>query len=400
MSVSITQLKITDVEYRQRCEQLLSHLQAEQLAGVVLFDRDYILYYAGFAFIPTERPMAFVMNNKGERAMFVPRLEVEHAKANALIERVDNYDEYPADPHPMNVLKNMLADMEISGKIGADSDGYPWIFGYRGPALSEFTGAKVIQVRAIVEDQMAIKSPAEIALIRESIRWGNLAHMLLQRYTCVGATETEVSQRASTEANRAMLDAIGPVYRGQNPFSEGASAGYRGQIGRNSAIPHALGNNIVFQAGDVLVTGAGAPVWGYGSELERTMIIGQPTDEQRRFFDHMVALQDTAFEAMVPGKPCSVVEEAVLAYFEKHDLMAYRKHHVGHCIGLRYHEGPFLDRGDQTIMQPGMIFTVEPGLYSAGVGGFRHSDTAVITEDGVELMTYYPRDLESLIIPI
>jgi Xaa-Pro aminopeptidase len=80
--------------------------------------------------------------------------------------------------------------------------------------------------------------------------------------------------------------------------------------------------------------------------------------------------------------------------------MPYWKHHTGHAIGLRYHEGPFLDTGDQTIIQPGMIFTVEPGLYKAGLGGFRHSDTVLVTDAGIELMTYYPRDLESLTLPV
>jgi len=88
----------------------------------------------------------------------------------------------------------------------------------------------------------------------------------------------------------------------------------------------------------------------------------------------------------------------VRAYYEKHDLMGYWKHHVGHAIGIRYHEAPFLDIGDSTIIRPGMVFTVEPGLYAPGIGGFRHSDTVLITEDGIELLTYYPRDLESLII--
>jgi Xaa-Pro dipeptidase len=400
MAVSTTQIKISDGEHRGRCDLLLQYVQEQGWNGIVLFDSTYIQYYTGFAFIPTERPMAFVMNQQGERGMFVPRLEAEHAKANALVERVEHYLEYPDDPHPMEVLVKMLAEMGLKGEqIGADSDGYPWIFGYRGPELSTVSGAMVQPARAFIEDQMALKSPAELALLRESIRWANLAHTLLQRYTVPGATETEVSQRASMEANLAMLDAIGPIHRGQNMFSEGASAGYRGQIGRNSAIPHALANNITFQDGDVLVTGATAPVWGYVSELERTMIIGKPTDEQKRFFDHMVALQDTALGAMEAGKPCAEVDRAVRGYFEQHNLMAYWKHHSGHCIGLRYHEGPFLDKGDNTPMQSGMVFTVEPGLYVPGLGGFRHSDTVVITEDGIDVMTYYPRDLESLTLP-
>ncbi len=392
-------LNIPPSEFQSRAARLLDHIRAQGLSGIVLFDNYYILYFTGFAFIPTERPIAFVMNAQGEKAMFVPRLELEHAKSKTGFERVDHYVEYPYDPHPAHVLKKTLDDMGIQGKIGADGDGYPWILGYRGPSLTELTGGTFARVSGFVEDLMMIKSEAEVALIRESVKWGHLAHRLLQRYTKVGATETEVSLRASHEATLAMLDTLGPLYRSQSMFSDGPSAGYRGQIGRNAAIPHALANNITFQAGDVLVTGAGCPMWGYESELERTMIVGQPTDEQQRMFEHMQKAQETAFGALRPGAKCADVDRAVRKYYEDNDLMQFWKHHSGHAIGLRYHEGPFLDVGDQTELKPGMVFTVEPGLYAANLGGFRHSDTVLITESGIEILTYYPRELESLIIP-
>jgi Xaa-Pro aminopeptidase len=394
-----TSINITPAEFTSRAERLLEHIRAQNLGGVVLFDSYYILYFTGFAFIPTERPIAFTMSARGDKAMFVPRLELEHAKAQTDFERVNHYVEYPDDPHPMAILKRALDDMGVGGAIGADLDGYPWILGYRGPALSELTGARVTRVGGFVEDLMAIKSLTEVGLIRESVKWGNLAHRLLQRYTRAGATETEVSMRASHEATLAMLDTIGPIYRAQSMYSDGASAGYRGQIGRNAAIPHALANNLIFQSGDVLVTGANAPMWGYNSELERTMIVGTPTGEQRRMFEHMKQAQEVAFAAMRPGARCCDVDRAVRKYYEDNDLMHHWKHHSGHAIGLRYHEGPFLDLGDATELKPGMIFTVEPGLYAPELGGFRHSDTVLITEDGIELMTYYPRDLESLVIP-
>lgn len=395
-----TSINISKAEYSGRVEKLLNKTVEDDLRGVVLFDNHYILYYTGFAFIPTERPIAFVMNSSGERALFVPRLEVEHAQSNSLIQRVDHYLEYPYQPHPMMVLKDMLLDMGISDQIGLDHDGYPWILGYRGPDLSELMESETLKLTGYIEDQMMLKSEAELALIRESVKWGHLAHVLLQRYTKVGVTETEVSQRASLEANKIMLDTIGPIYRSQSPFSDGASAGYRGQIGRNAAIPHALANNIVFMEGDVLVTGAGAPVWGYNSELERTMIIGPANDHQKRIFEHMVALQDIAISGIKPGVKCSEIDKAVRDYYESNNLMDYWKHHVGHAIGLRYHEAPFLDIGDQTVIQPGMVFTVEPGLYSPELGGFRHSDTVAVTEKGNEILTYYPRDLDSLTIPV
>lgn len=395
-----TRIEISSEEHTSRITSLLTRIQEEGLSGVVLFDNYHILYYSGFAFVPTERPIAFILSEQGETAMFVPRLEAEHAKSHSVIERVDYYLEYPYHPHPMQLLKEVLLDMNIKGEIGVDSDGYPWILGYRGPALSELMNLNTRKISAFIEDQMMIKSEAEINLIRESVKWGHLAHVLLQRYTKPGLTETEVSQRASQEANLVMLDAIGPIYKAQSPFSEGAGAGYRGQIGRNAAIPHSLANNIIFQEGDVLVTGAGAPVWGYNSELERTMIIGKASDDQKRMFQHMVALQDIAFEALQPGRKCAEVDRAVRDYYEQHDLMPYWKHHVGHAIGLRYHEAPFLDLGDDTLIQPGMVFTVEPGLYNPQLGGFRHSDTVLITESGNEILTYYPRDLDSLTIPV
>ena len=388
-------MRITAEEFAARRGVLAAQLSERGLSGCVLFDTHYIAYYTGFAFIPTERPVAFVLATDGRGGMLVPRLELEHAQANTAVSEVAHYDEYPGERHPMEGLREVLDALGIRGTVGADHDGYPWVFGYRGPGLGEWT-----QVADLVEDQLAIKSEAELALLRESCKWANLAHTLLQRYTRPGVSETEVETRASNEATAAMLDAIGPVYRGQSPYYSGAIAGYRGQIGRNAAIPHAHGNNIVFAAGDVLVTGASAPVWGYHSELERTMVIGPPSDEQKRLFEHMVALQDLAVASILPGVECADVDRAVRAYYEVHGLWENWRHHVGHAIGLRYHEGPFLDRGDPTEIRAGMVFTVEPGLYAAGLGGFRHSDTVAVTDDGLDFLTYYPRDLETLTIPV
>ncbi|MBL8133961.1 MAG: aminopeptidase P family protein [Anaerolineae bacterium] len=397
MTVSHFQLQIAEPEYRRRCDALRDQLAARDLAGVVLFSGDYVKYYTGFAFIPTERPIGFVMNRDGERAMFVPRMELEHARANALIDRTAHYVEYPDSPHPMERLRTLLGEMGIAGRVGADSDGYPRLFGYRGRSLSEM-GLTVTPISEVVEDQMMIKSPAEIALIEESTRWANLALRLLQTYTAPGRTETEVTQRANFEATQAMLNTLGPIYKAQGWQRDGAHAEYRGQIGRNAAIPHALANNIAFQTGDVLVGEAAAAVWGYSTELERTMIIGRASDGQKRLFDHMLALQNLAFEAIQPGARCCDVDTAVRAYYAEHGLQGLWRHHTGHAIGMRYHEGPFLDVGDTTVIQPGMVFTVEPGLYDEAYGGFRHSDTVVVTEDGIRILTYYPRDLASLTV--
>jgi Xaa-Pro aminopeptidase len=247
---------------------------------------------------------------------------------------------------------------------------------------------------------MARKSESEIVLIRESGRWCAHAHRLLQEYSRPGATEAEASLRASHETTLAMLEALGESYGGGLSSSSGASAGYRGQIGPRSSWAHAIAHNIEFRAGDVLVTETSAPIWGYNAELERAMVIGPPTDEARRLFDHAVAVQQVAFDAVRPGATCADVDGAVMRYFEQHDLVRYWRQHTGHAIGLRNHEAPFLDVGDHTPLEPGMVFTIEPGLYDPAVGGFRHSDTVVVTDDGVDILTDYASDIESLTLPV
>jgi Xaa-Pro aminopeptidase len=299
----------------------------------------------------------------------------------------------------MRLFARVLGDLGLRGTIAADEDGYPGILGYQGPALSEVTGAGVVSVADEIEHMMARKSARELELIRESGRWCAHAHRLLQEYSRPGTTEAEASLRAGHEATLAMLEALGDSFGGQLGSADGVKAGFRGQIGRRSSWAHAIAHNIEFAAGDVLVSETGAPVWGYNAELERALVIGEPTDDMRRLFDHTVAAQQIAFNVLRPGVTCADVDGAVLRYFEQHDLLRYWRQHTGHAIGLRNHEAPFLDVGDDTVVEPGMVFTIEPGLYDAEVGGFRHSDTVAVTEDGIDILTDYPRDLDSLTIP-
>ena len=249
---------ITADEFAARRERLLDHARAHGLTGCVLFDEKYIQYFTGFGFLATERPVAFAVNVAGEMAVFVPEFEVERVRAETALERVESYPEYPGLEHPMRILGRVLADMGLSGAVGADQDGYPGILGYAGPPLSEVTGQSVVRLAPFIESLMLCKSPAEVELIRESARWCEAAHRLLQQYSVPGATEAEASLRAGHEATLAILAAIG--HTGQQSSSDGVSAGYRGQIGLRSSWAHAVAHNIEFQAGDMLVTETSAPI--------------------------------------------------------------------------------------------------------------------------------------------
>src|SRR5436190_20673269 len=115
-------MKIQEAEYRERTTRLAEHAREQGLDGVALFDPAYVLYYVGFAFVPTERPMAFVLDADGEGGMLVPRLEREHAEANALVKHVADYPEYPSERHPAESLRSLLGEMGLDGRVGADHD--------------------------------------------------------------------------------------------------------------------------------------------------------------------------------------------------------------------------------------------------------------------------------------
>jgi len=390
-------LQISNQELINRRRAFCDRLAQADMGGAVIFDPASVFYFTNFAFIATERPIALVITPASRAVLLVPRLEREHAQKQAFVDDVRSYDEYPDQVHPMQHLAGILRELTMDqGTLGADHDGYTSPWGYMGPALSEvLPNARLRDCRRIVQEMRMIKSPAEIALIRESARWGNLAHTLLQQYAKAGAMETEVSERASLEATRSMLMTLGQFYRPLR--GSGAAAGFRGQVGRNAAIPHAMTINAVFQDGDILVSGAGATVGGYDSELERTMFVGRAGDEERKYFQLMLEVQDLAFETIRPGRECADVDRAVRQFYKDRGIEEYWRHHTGHGMGLEGHEAPFFDIGDHTVIQPGMVFSVEPGIYVDKLGGFRHSDTIVVTETGIERLTYYPRELEALI---
>ena len=386
-------------EYLARRAKVNNVLQEKGLEGMVFFSSASIFYLTGSALIPTERPIAYIYRSDGESTLFVPLLELEHAQDSGGLYQVESYPEYPDERHPMHYLADVLGKMKLaSAAIAADGGGYPGIFGYRGPSLTDVCPElQITMLPQLINELKIYKSAHEIRLMKESARWGHFAHTLLQEYTHAGLSELEVVNRASSEATSAMLRTLGPYFRLSGVDNPACYARYRGQIGPHSYFPHSVPINAVFKTGDTLVTGAVASVLGYRSELERVMFVGEPSQKQEHFYNLAIQAQDAAFAAIKPGKLCSEVDAEMRRFFRENKLEEYWRHHTGHAIGTGAHEAPFFDIGDHTLIEPGMCFTVEPGLYVKGLGGFRLSDTLVVTEDGFELITYYARNIESLI---
>lgn len=393
---------ISRAEYERRIEVVRNELVEKELDALYLTNGVSIFYLTGYYYIVTERPAALIVPVDGEVTFIGPLLEIDHIpQRTRLIKKIETYLDYPGEKHPIDHFAEFLKQLRLHDKtIGIDNlTGASGRWGYIGPPITEkMPKTKFVEERKIIQKMRLLKSKEEIELIKESARWANLAHRFLQDYVAPGMWDVEISASASNDASVIMKKTLGHDYQSIKTGGLPVIAGFRGQVGSKSAIPHSLSTRNMIKKGDVLITGAGADYGGYDSELERTMVIGEPSEKQRKFFNVMLEAQDAALSAFKPGVKCSEVDKAASKVLRKAGYNKYVRHHTGHGLGIEGHEPPWLDIGDQTIMQPGMIFSCEPGIYIPGYAGFRHSDTVLITEDGKEVITYYPRDLDSLTI--
>jgi Xaa-Pro dipeptidase len=396
----MARFSISEAVHKRRIEHVRKALSRRRLDALYLTNGVSMFYLTGYSFISTERPAALIIPADGRITFLGPLLEKDHVPLETtLIEDVKTYLDYPGEKHPIELFAGFLAEMGLAKKrIGIDNPaGASAMWGYKGAPLTKKLEAKFVEMSDLVPSMRLIKSEEEIALMRESCKWANLAMSLLQEYTAEGLWDVEVELAAAREASETMKKTLGRDYTPKRSILP-VTLYYRGQIGEMSAIPHSMASKRTIRNGDVVIGEVGVDIGGYFCELERTLIVGKPTPKQKRYFEAMLKAQDAAFVAFGPNAKCSDIDRATISAFKKAGFLNLVKHHTGHGLGLEGHEPPWLDIGNHEPLKPGMIVSCEPGIYETGFAGFRHSDTVLITGDGSEVMTYYPRDLESLTI--
>jgi D-alanyl-D-alanine dipeptidase len=152
--------------------------------------------------------------------------------------------------------------------------------------------------------------------------------------------------------------------------------------GPNGANPHHEMSERVIEDGDMVVLDFGGLKDGYGSDTTRTVHVGEPTDEERKVHDIVRAAQQAGFDAVRPGVACQEIDRAARQVITDAGCGEYFIHRVGHGIGLTTHEPPYMVEGEEHLIEPGMCFSIEPGIYLPGRFGVRIEDIVVATEDG------------------
>ena len=374
----------------RRLDTVRERIAEEGVDAGVWFDATSIEYLAGFPHVVTERPVVLVVTAETV-ALVVPRLEVERARAVDHVDAVHHYFDYPAEP-PMGTVRETLDSLGV-GSVAADAGSPPSVMGYEGPSLDEFVA---VTAQSWVREARREKSAAELELIRESARWADRVHDHLGGLVRPGANPLTVSERAMTAGTESLTAELGDDYDARTRFDGPVIAGI--VSGERTGRPHAYTSNDPLEPGDSLITGVVVDIGGYQAELERTMFVGHPDDRAREYFEIMFEAQSMAIDSIEPGVPVATVERTARDYFEERGVLELTRHHSGHALGMELHEPPYLDRGSDATIRAGDVYAVEPALYT-DVGGFRHSDTVVVTADGAERITETPRGFEANVLP-
>ncbi len=244
--------------------------------------------------------------------------------------------------------------------------------------LAKTEGVELVPIKGWVEGLRAVKDAQELALIRRAVAISDAAVAALPSLLRPGMTEKQLAWEleACMHAQGAD-DAAFPIIAAGGP---------------NSALPHAVPSDRVLVPGEPIVLDLGAKVEGYDSDLTRTVCIGQPDDRLREIYAIVLAAQRAAEAGIRPGlegKEADAIARQVIVDAGYGEAFG---HGLGHGVGLEIHERPGVGSRSQDHLEPGMVITVEPGIYLPGWGGVRIEDLAVVTDTGLEVLTRAAKD--------
>jgi len=372
----------TPDEMGSRLARVRQEMEAQGLDAYVVASPDNVFYLTNFANFVHERPFILVVARSEALRFLVPRLEVPHVRARAVgsVEIV-TYPEFPAQVGQTweDHLRPLLPE---GGRIGVEST----------CPLHVYEATRGERVRTdVVDDVRLVKSEYELGRIAYGCDLLSDAHGRLLAGAAPGKSLSEVVN----ELSGTMLQRILSDLPSTNVLATRLTSAF--QPPSVSHDPHNFTDiNMIMEVGGPHVSVINCVINGYGAEIERTFFLGHVPEEARRPFHVMMEARRLVMELTVPGAVMGDVDRSVNAVFENAGYGEFLLHRTGHGIGVTGHEGPFLADGDEREIRPGMVFTVEPGVYIPGVGGFRHSDTVVTTEDGNLSLTRGPIEVEEL----
>jgi Xaa-Pro dipeptidase len=368
--------------YQNRLSRLTELASAHGFDVVALVPGPNLFYLTGLSFHLSERPVVLFCPVDGAPAIVLPALEAVKVKQTPI--ELETFPYTDEEGHTA-AFQRACAVLELADSIlGVEALQMRLL---EVQLLERYApGCRLLPAddpaASLTAELRMCKDEHELEQMRRAIAITESALHVTMRQVKTGMTEKEVAARLMIE----LLQAGGE----KMSFSPIVVAG------SNSASPHATPSDYPIQTGDPIVVDCGVTVGGYAADITRTFAIAGLGLDMAHVYKVVQAANEAGRTAARPGVPAEEVDQAARAVIEEAGYGEHFIHRTGHGLGLEVHEPPYIVAGNEWILQPGMTFTVEPGIYLPGHGGVRIEDDVVVTPTGAESLTTFPRELTVL----
>jgi Xaa-Pro dipeptidase len=365
---------------QSRLDKLNDSLRSSDLDAVILNPGPTLTHLTGLQFHLMERPVVLLFAKDQVPALVLPELELQKVASLPYELQVYAYPENPSEWG--NTFRRATQSLGLDGKrIGVEPRQLRLLefrFVRNGAPEAEYPDAS-----QVVSELRLRKDSSEVDAMRRAVKIAQEALEAAIPAIRIGMTEKELAAELVIQLLR---HGSGP----ELPFAPIVSGG------PNAANPHASPSERRLQAGDLLVVDWGATHDGYISDLTRTFAVGEVDDEYKKIHKIVQDANAAGRAAAKPGVPCADVDKAARTVIEKSGYGVYFTHRTGHGIGMEGHEDPYMRGDNMQRLEPGMAFTVEPGIYLPERNGVRIEDNVVITETGADVLSDMPREIRTV----
>jgi len=372
-------ISVEEREHRfARAQKLMT---GQGIGAIALIGGTSLVYFTGIRWWNSERLFVCVIPSKGAPFYVCPAFEEERAREqmqHAPGGKDSKVYTWQEDENPYTLVAQGLKDLGFTtGKLGIEER---VTFVFSDGIRKANPGFETVSATPITAGCRAIKSAAELKL------------MQLANDVTLSVYEAAWKSIHAGITNRQVSEWIGAAYE-LTGFPGDASC----QVDAYSALPHGSIQPQVLKEGSLVLIDDGCVVEGYQSDISRSFTVGKPTDRMKQVFDVVHRAQAAALAAAKPGAACGSVDAAARKVIDEAGFgpnYAHFTHRVGHGIGMDGHEWPYLVRGNSQLLEAGMTFSDEPGIYLRGEFGIRLEDDMHITSDGAALFTPQSHSLE------
>ena len=361
-----------------KIEEIQHFLQRDDWDAAFITTPDNVFYVSGFHSNPQERLLGVMVFKNAEPFLISPLMEVPDVKAAGWSYEAVGHED--TDDAWDIVLKTIQKRGALPTSIAIEKSHLTVERKERMEQL--FPGVTFGRLDEQLNSMRNIKSEEELEKLREAARLADYAVEVGCNAIEEGKTELEILMAIEFELKKKGAEKMA--------FDTMVLSGPK------TASPHGNPGNRKIKKGDFILFDLGVVYQGYCSDITRTVAFGEPTDAQREIYETVRKAEQAAVDSVRPGVKAMEIDEAARNVIEQAGYGSYFTHRVGHGLGISVHEYPSVTGTNELVLEEGMVFTIEPGIYHPGITGVRIEDDVVVTADGVEVLTKFPKELQIL----